>query len=88
MIANASIAEADTALDNKLVYEHYFSFVDSMQAASLPSSDVLQDLRSITKTIVGATVLIAHAQGAIENLDQSIFEFFPDSVIDARPSKH
>jgi len=67
---------------NTLVYENYFSAPGAAQDAA-----VLQDLRSVTKTVVGLMVLMAHAQGAIPTLDQPIFEFFPEYSVYAIDGK-
>jgi CubicO group peptidase (beta-lactamase class C family)/pimeloyl-ACP methyl ester carboxylesterase len=40
--------------------------------------DSLHDQRSVTKSFVGAAVMIALGQGKIRSLDQRIFEFFPE----------
>lgn len=40
--------------------------------------DTLHDIRSVTKSIVSAAVMIALAHGKIKNLDQPVFDFFPE----------
>ncbi len=69
--------------NNKLVYENYFpgrdqnrgrgdiGFVDHHR-------DSLHDLRSVTKSFVGAVVMIAIDQGKIKSVDQRVFDFFPE----------
>jgi CubicO group peptidase (beta-lactamase class C family) len=49
--------------------------------------DTLHDLRSISKTIVGAAVLVAHTNGKIKSLDQSIFDYLPNYASHAVGSK-
>jgi CubicO group peptidase (beta-lactamase class C family) len=63
---------------NRLVYENYFFADDRGAGAESHPREFLQDLRSVTKTVVGAAVLVAHAQGKIGSLDQPIFDFFPE----------
>jgi CubicO group peptidase (beta-lactamase class C family) len=63
-----------------LVYEKYFPFASADADPAVEPREVLQDLRSVTKTVVGVAVLMAHAQGAIPSLDQSVFDFFPEHV--------
>ena len=69
--------------NKKLVYENYFpgrdqnrgrgdiGFVDHHR-------DSLHDLRSVTKSFVGAAVMIAIDQGKIKSVDQRVFDFFPE----------
>lgn len=40
--------------------------------------DSLHDIRSITKSITSAAVMLALDQGKIKNLDQRLFDFFPE----------
>jgi CubicO group peptidase (beta-lactamase class C family)/pimeloyl-ACP methyl ester carboxylesterase len=69
--------------NNKLVYEQYFPGTDVTRGVGFVGfknhhRDSLHDIRSITKSIVGAAVLLAHAKGHIKSLNQKIFEFFPE----------
>jgi CubicO group peptidase (beta-lactamase class C family)/pimeloyl-ACP methyl ester carboxylesterase len=71
--------------NNKLVYEKYFPGNDVIRSDGKTSygftnhhHDSLHDLRSVTKSIIGASVLIAQAQGKIKNLNQRVFDFFPE----------
>ena len=68
--------------DKKLVYEQYFPGNDELWGDSLGivqnSSFRLHDVRSISKSIVSACVGLAIEQGHIKNVDQKIFEFFPE----------
>jgi CubicO group peptidase (beta-lactamase class C family) len=69
--------------NNKLVFEKYFEGDDAIigkgwVGVRQHSIDSLHDIRSITKSIVGAAVLIAVANGQIESLDEPIIKFFPE----------
>ncbi len=68
--------------DNKLVYEKYWSGKDQRWGDDLGliehNLDSLHDVRSISKSIVSACVGIAIGQGKIKNVDQRVFEFFPE----------
>ncbi len=69
--------------NNKLVYEQYFPGTDVTRGVGFVGfkdhhRDSLHDLRSITKSVVGAAILIAHAQGKIKSLNQRVFDFFPE----------
>lgn len=63
---------------NRLVYEQYFTTNRNGRATAVQGREVLQDLRSVTKTVVGTAVLMAHAQGKIRSLDQPMFDFLPE----------
>jgi CubicO group peptidase (beta-lactamase class C family)/pimeloyl-ACP methyl ester carboxylesterase len=67
---------------NKLAYEQYWPGEDEVRMKGkvgfVPHHrDSLHDVRSITKSITSAAIMIAHAQGKIKNLNQRIFDFFP-----------
>jgi CubicO group peptidase (beta-lactamase class C family) len=69
--------------NNKLVFEKYFEGEDAIIGVGRVGIrkhdiDSLHDIRSITKSIVGAAVLIAVANGQIESLDEPIINFFPE----------
>lgn len=69
--------------NNKLVYEKYFEGEDAIigkgwVGVRQHDVDSLHDIRSVTKSIVGAAVLIAVANGQIKSLDEPIFNFFPE----------
>jgi CubicO group peptidase (beta-lactamase class C family) len=69
--------------NNKLVLEKYFEGEDAIIGkgwVGLRQHDIdsLHDVRSVTKSIVGATILIALANGQIESLDEPIFNYFTD----------
>jgi len=68
--------------DATLVLEQYFAGRDMRWAESLGvvafGPDTLHDARSITKSVVGALVGIAHGDGLIEDLDAPIASFLPD----------
>jgi len=69
--------------DNKLVYENYWSGKDENRETDFigPTNhhrDSLHDIRSITKSVVSAGVMIALEMGKIKTLDQRLFDFFPE----------
>ena len=69
--------------NNKLAYENYFPGMDQHRGKGNIGfvdhhRDSLHDLRSVTKTFVGAAVMIAIDQGKIKSLDQKVFDFFPE----------
>ena len=59
-----------------LVFERYFQGVDERWGESLGtvmfSSDTLHDLRSVTKSVVGLLYGIAHREGRVPALNQSV----------------
>jgi CubicO group peptidase (beta-lactamase class C family) len=68
---------------NKLVYEKYWHGLDENRRTNVAGltvhhRDSLHDVRSITKSITSAAVMIARQQGMIKNLDQRLFDFFPE----------
>ncbi|HEY0668138.1 MAG TPA: serine hydrolase [Sphingobacteriaceae bacterium] len=66
----------------KLVYEKYWPGKDERWGKSLGvtmhAKDSLHDIRSISKSVVSACVGIAIQQGKIKNVDQRVFDFFPE----------
>lgn len=69
--------------NGKLVCEEYFTGPDENNhkgeiGVVVHNSETLHDLRSVTKSVVALAVLVAHSQGKIKSLDQSIFDFFPE----------
>ncbi|HET9746279.1 MAG TPA: alpha/beta fold hydrolase [Chitinophagaceae bacterium] len=69
--------------NNKLVYENYFPGYDQVRARGRTGfidhhRDSLHDLRSVTKSFVGACVMIAMDQSKIKSPDQRVFDFFPE----------
>ena len=70
------------ARHGKLVYEHYWPGKDEILGRDLGviahSADSLHDLRSVTKSIVGACIGIAIAEGKIKGIDAPVFSFFPE----------
>ena len=66
----------------KLVYEQYWPGEDEVRMKGkvgfVPHHrDSLHDVRSITKSITSAAIMIALAQGKIKSLQQRVFDFFP-----------
>ena len=68
--------------NNKLVYENYWPGKDQNWGDDLGmrtlDKDSLHDIRSISKSIVSACIGIAIQQGTIKNIDQKVFDFFPE----------
>jgi len=69
--------------NNKLVYEKYWPGYDENRVTDFTGlvdhhRDSLHDIRSITKSITSAAVMMAVDQGKIKNLDQRLFDFFPE----------
>ena len=66
----------------KLVYEHYWPGKDELLGHSLGNAihgpDIVHDMRSVTKSFVGACIGIAIAQGKIKGVDVPVFTFFPE----------
>lgn len=70
------------ARENKLVYEKYWPGKDEIWGQdigiAIHGRDSLHDIRSISKSIVSASVGIALQQGKLKTVDQKIFDFFPE----------
>jgi CubicO group peptidase (beta-lactamase class C family) len=71
------------ARHDRLVYEKYFAGEDEVRMKGHVGRvdhdrDGLHDIRSITKSITGAAVLIAHALGKLPDLDASVLGYFPE----------
>ncbi len=69
--------------NKKLVYENYWSGHDENRGTDFigminHGRDSLHDVRSITKSIVSAAMMIAIDQGEIKNVHQRLFDFFPE----------
>lgn len=68
--------------EGKLIYENYFPGYDELWGDSLGivqnSRLRLHDIRSVSKSIVSACVGLAIEEGFIENVNQRIFDFFPE----------
>jgi CubicO group peptidase (beta-lactamase class C family) len=68
--------------NNLLVYEKYWPGKDERWGLDLGvvvhAKDSLHDIRSISKSIVSACIGIALQQGKIKNVDQKVFDFFPE----------
>jgi CubicO group peptidase (beta-lactamase class C family) len=66
----------------QLVYEKYFTGKDESWGNPLGevtySAEKLHDLRSISKSVVSACIGIAMAQGKLKDVNQSVFDFFPE----------
>lgn len=68
---------------NKLVYEKYFPGADVIRGKGSVgfvnhSRDSLHDIRSVSKSVVGASVMIAIGQGKIKSVNDRIFEYLPE----------
>ena len=70
------------ARNNKLVYERYWPGKDQSWGNNLgvrpQTKDSLHDIRSISKSVVSACIGIAIQQGKIKNVEQRVFDFFPE----------
>lgn len=83
------------ARDGRLVYEEYFEGVDRRwqedgRRRDVPTTfdrDMLHEVRSVAKSVTSAVFGLAVADGAIESLDQPLFDFFPDYARLATPEK-
>ncbi len=68
--------------NGKLVYERYFEGSDELWGDSLGvvqhSKEKLHDVRSISKSIVSACLGLAIEQGKIKDVNQKVFDFFPE----------
>lgn len=68
--------------DGQLLYEHYWPGEDEVWATPAGNvghaADSLHDIRSITKSIVSACIGIAIEQGKIKDVNQRVFDFFPE----------
>lgn len=69
--------------NNKLVFEQYWPGFDVVRGQGFVGfvdhhRDSLHDLRSVTKSFVGTSIMIAFNQGKIRSLDQRIFDLFPE----------
>ena len=77
----ANIHSVLVVRDGKLAFERYFTGTDALWAQPLGTvafgPETLHDLRSVTKSVVGALVGIAHGAGAIPDLDAPLASFFP-----------
>jgi CubicO group peptidase (beta-lactamase class C family) len=70
------------ARDGRLVFERYFAGDDQLWSSSLGriefGPETLHDMRSVTKSVVGALVGIALADGSLKSLDAELASFFPE----------
>ena len=68
--------------NGKLVYEKYWTGSDQKFGKSIGvvahGIDNLHSCRSVTKSVTSACIGIALQQGKIKNINQRIFEFFPE----------
>ncbi len=68
----------------RLLYEKYWPGHDEVWAVPAGivrhAADSLHDIRSITKSIVSACMGIAIEQGKIKDVDQQVFNFFPEYI--------
>ena len=68
--------------DGRLVYEEYFDGFDEKWGTPLGrismTAETKHDLRSVTKSVVGALVGIAHSEGKIKSLDDPLVRWFPE----------
>jgi CubicO group peptidase (beta-lactamase class C family) len=84
-IRNGNYTNVHSALifrHNKLVYENYFPGNDEVRKKGFVGfvdhhRDSLHDIRSISKSVVSAAIMIAINQGKL-NIEQRAFDFFPE----------
>src|SRR5262245_50246094 len=66
----------------KLAYERYFTGQDALWAFPIGTvvfdHETLHDVRSVSKSVVGVLVGIAHGEGALPDLDAPLASLFPD----------
>jgi len=70
------------SLNGKLIYEKYWSGSDQKFGKPIGvvahGIDSLHSMRSVTKSVTSACIGIALQQGKIKNINQRLFEFFPE----------
>jgi CubicO group peptidase (beta-lactamase class C family) len=80
----ANVHSLLVARSGKLVFERYFAGVDTAWGEPLGRVEfgptTLHDLRSVTKSVVGALVGIAHGDGRLPDLDAPLAGFFPEQA--------
>ena len=69
--------------NNKLLFEEYFPGEDQIRGIGKVGilehhRDSLHDMRSVSKSFVGAAIMIAMEKEKIKSLDQRLFDFFPE----------
>lgn len=80
--SQANVHAVLMARNGKLVFEHYFTGKDEAWGKPLGKvtydADKHHDLRSITKSVVALAFGIARERGGLDDLDQPVFDFFPE----------
>jgi CubicO group peptidase (beta-lactamase class C family) len=70
------------ARNGKLVYEEYFKGEDQNWGDPIGEvtfdAETLHDIRSISKSVVSACIGIAMLQGKLKDVNQRVFDFFPE----------
>ena len=73
--------------EGRLVFERYFRGWDASWGRPLGTvdfgPDTLHDLRSVTKSVVGALVGIARGDGLLPDLDRPLVELLPEDLVSA-----
>lgn len=68
--------------NNKLVYENYFPGYEDLSYGDSSivnhHRDSLHECRSISKSVVSACIGIAISQGKIKNVNEKVFQYFPE----------
>ncbi len=84
-VANGTYPNIHSVLiwkDNQLVFEKYYPGHDQIWGDDIGNivftRDSLHDIRSVTKSIVGACIGIAIAQRKINSVNQRVFDFYPE----------
>jgi CubicO group peptidase (beta-lactamase class C family) len=80
----ANVHSVLVARDGKLVFERYFAGDDHVWGRPLGRVEFgpenLHDLRSVSKSVVGALVGIAHGDGSMPDLDAPLARYFPEQA--------
>lgn len=80
--SEANVHAVLMACNGKLVFEHYFTGKDEARGKPLGKvtydTSKAHDLRSIAKSVVALLFSITRKCGGLDELDRSVFDFFPE----------